>query len=65
MRHETAPLPAGMRDLLLGVLAIAYPDGAAQRRLSNAEDSAVAWQVQSALDDYSDATSALAFAVLA
>jgi len=59
--EATLPLPAGMRGLLLSILDLAYPNGAAQRRLSNAPDSAIAFQVQSTLDDYSDATSLFAF----
>jgi hypothetical protein len=50
--HTTLPLPHGMRALLLDVLALAYPAGAAQARLHNAPDAAVAWQVQSMLDDH-------------
>lgn len=48
------PLPAGMRGLLLDVLAVGYPVGAAQTRMGNASDSAIAWQVQSMLDDHAD-----------
>jgi hypothetical protein len=62
--EATIPLPHGMRALLLDVLDLAYPNGAAQRRLGNAPDSAIAFQVQSALDDFSDATSLLAFGSL-
>ena len=50
------PLPAGMRKLLLDVLALAYPAGAPQTRLSNAPDGAIAWQCQSMLDDFADHT---------
>lgn len=59
-----APLPAGMRSALLHVLAIAYPKNAAQRRLGNAPDAAIAWTVQSALDDFADFTALEAFGSL-
>jgi hypothetical protein len=51
---EISPLPAGMRDLLLAILALAYPAGYAQTRLHNQHDAAIAWQVQSCLDEYAD-----------
>ena len=48
------PLPPGMRARLLEILAIGYACNCSQTRLGNAPDSAIAWQVQSMLDDYSD-----------
>jgi hypothetical protein len=53
------PLPPGVRPLLLDILARCYPANAAQTRLGNAPDAAIAWQVQSCLDDYSDADARL------
>ncbi len=47
-------MPAGMRAHLLAILALGYQPGAAQTRLGNAPDAAIAWQVQSMLDDYAD-----------
>jgi hypothetical protein len=60
---DILPLPAGMRDLLLQILALGYPAGYAQTRLSNAPDAAIAWQVQSCLDDYADHAARQAFTV--
>jgi hypothetical protein len=60
----TIPLPVGMRALLLDALDLGYPHGAAQRGLGNASDAAIAWQCQSMLDDYADATSLFAFGSL-
>jgi hypothetical protein len=57
----TLPLPKGMRPLLLDILAIGYPGDYAQARLSNAPDAAIAWQVQSMLDDYADFSARFAF----
>lgn len=51
---DILPLPTGTRDLLLAFLAAVYPANSAQTRLGNAPDGAIAWQVQSALDDFSD-----------
>lgn len=48
------PLPAGTRRLLLDFLAAVYPPNAAQTRLGNQPDAAIAWQVMSALDDFAD-----------
>lgn len=48
------PLPTGARRLLLDFLAAVYPANSAQARLSNQPDGAIAWQVQSALDDHAD-----------
>jgi hypothetical protein len=62
--EATRPLPQGMRRHLLAILKLGYHNGAAQRRLGNASDAALAWQCQSMLDDYSDATSLLAFGSL-
>jgi hypothetical protein len=59
------PLPIGMRTLLLAVLTAGYPSGAAQTRLSNASDGAIAWQCQSMLDDYSDHGALQAFQAVA
>lgn len=52
------PLPTGARELLLRFLDLAYQDwpGCAQTNLHNAPDAAIAWQVQSALDDFADHT---------
>jgi hypothetical protein len=55
------PLPIGMRALLLAILTAGYPSGAAQTRLSNAPDGAIAWQCQSMLDDYADHDALRAF----
>ena len=55
--EETAtvrPMPPRLRWLLLEALDAAYPEGAPQRQLRDAPDAAVAWQVQSCLDDYAD-----------
>jgi hypothetical protein len=60
-----APLPAGMRPLLLALLSLGYDAGDAQARLGNAPDSAIAWQVQSMLDDYADYAARAAFSVAA
>ncbi len=51
---ETLPLPAAMRRLLLELLSHGYPADAAQANLRDAADGAIAWQVQSMLDDYAD-----------
>lgn len=51
-----APLPANTRELLLAFLAAVYPPDCAQARLSNAPDGEIAWQCQSALDDFADYT---------
>lgn len=51
---DVLPLPAPMRRLLLDLLSLGYPAGAAQANLGTAPDGAVAWQVQSMLDDYAD-----------
>jgi hypothetical protein len=59
------PLPAGMRAHLLAALALGYPAAAAQARLSNAPDAAIAWQVQSMLGDYADYAARCDFAVAA
>jgi hypothetical protein len=59
------PLPFGMRAPLLQLLSLGYPAGAAQTRLDNAPDAAIAWQVQSMLDDYADYATRAAFAVAA
>jgi hypothetical protein len=56
-----SPLPAGMRAHLLAILDLGYPAGFPQTRLSNAPDGAIAWQVQSMLDDYSDYAAREAF----
>jgi hypothetical protein len=48
------PLPSGTRRLLLDFLAAVYPAGCAQARLTGQPDAAIAWQVQSALDDFAD-----------
>jgi hypothetical protein len=50
----TEPLPSGARPLLLALLDLAYPGGSPQRQLQDAPDGAIAWQVQSLLDDFSD-----------
>lgn len=62
MDHPTRLLP-GMRPLLLELLRLAYPAGAAQTRLSNATDGAVAWQVQSCLDDFASYDDRRAFTI--
>ncbi len=51
---DILPLPAGARELLLQLLDIGYRAGMPQTRLRNAPDAAIAWQVQSMLDDYAD-----------
>lgn len=51
---QTQALPAGARDHLLAFLAAVYPANTPQTRLSNAPDAAIAWQCQSALDDFAD-----------
>lgn len=48
------PLPTGTRRLLLDFLAAVYPAHSAQTRLGNQPDAAIAWQAQSALDDFAD-----------
>ena len=48
------PLPPGMRARLLEILAIGYACNCSQTRLGNAPDAAIAWQVQSMLDDFAD-----------
>ncbi len=57
------PLPTGARALLLGFLALVYSPGDAQARLGNAPDAAIAWQVQSALDDFADYAARAAYSV--
>ena len=63
VQFSDAPLtlPTGMRALLLAILSAGYPEGAAQTQLANAPDEAIAWQVQSMLDDYADADALQAF----
>jgi hypothetical protein len=56
------PLPSGMRSHLLAILAIRYPANFPQTRLGNAPNAAIAWQVQSMLDDYADAGARFALA---
>jgi hypothetical protein len=51
---ERLPLPAGTRRMLLDFLAACYEPTDAQARLANAPDAAIAWQAQSALDDFAD-----------
>jgi hypothetical protein len=51
---DRSPLPTGMRDRLLAILELGYPANAPQARLGNAPDAAIAWQVQSMLDEYAD-----------
>ena len=48
------PLPKGGRELLLSFLSLAYPPQFAQARLHGAPDAAIAWQVQSCLDEFAD-----------
>lgn len=62
MPTTTRKLPAAMRRLLLDALTLGYPLGAAQSRLDNAPDAAVAWQTQSMLDDYADFDARMSFA---
>lgn len=52
-------LPNGARELLLRFLDLAYQEWphCAQTNLHNAPDGAIAWQVQSALDDFADFSS--------
>lgn len=45
-----------LRAALLRVLDLGYPEGSAQRTLDGEPDGAIAWQVQSLLDDYADYT---------
>ena len=45
-------MPTGLRAALLVALALAYPADAAQAHMDNAPDRAIAWQVQSMLDDF-------------
>ena len=59
----TSPLPAKMRSLLLQVLDLGYRPGSPQTLLSNAPDGAIAWQVQSMLDEYADYAERRAFGV--
>ncbi len=63
--EQTTKLRPGMRPLLLELLRLAYPAHAAQARMSNAPDGAVAWQVQSMLDDFASSDERAAFAVAA
>jgi len=48
------PLSPAMRRLLLDLLRLGYAPDDAQANLAHAPDAAVAWQVQSMLDDYAD-----------
>jgi hypothetical protein len=48
------PLSPAMRRLLLELLSLGYAPGDAQANLAAAPDAAVAWQVQSMLDDFAD-----------
>ncbi len=48
------PLSPAMRRLLLELLRLGYAPDDAQANLGDAPDAAVAWQVQSMLDDYAD-----------
>jgi hypothetical protein len=50
----TRPLPPAAREALLAFLAAVYPAEAAQAQMRDASDSSVAWQCQSALDDYAE-----------
>lgn len=45
-------MPTGLRNVLLAALALAYPADAAQAHMDNSPDAAIAWQVQSMLDDH-------------
>lgn len=48
------PLSPAMRRLLLELLSLGYAPDDAQANLAGAPDAAIAWQVQSMLDDYAD-----------
>lgn len=51
------PMSPDLRAALLRVLDLGgYPEGSAQRQLHDQPDGAIAWQVQSLLDDWSDYT---------
>lgn len=48
------PLSPAMRRLLLELLSLGYEPEDKQANLHDAPDAAIAWQVQSMLDDYAD-----------
>lgn len=54
------PLSPAMRRLLLDLLSLGYEPDDAQANLRHAPDAAIAWQVQSMLDDYADYAARLA-----